>query len=115
MQDPALQLFGEKGSIAFNDNWQQDQEAAIKATGIPPGRASEAAIVRTLAPGNYTAVVRGKNDSVGVGLVEVYDLAQGAQSELANISSRGSVDTGDNALIGGFIVGGDTSVVVRAL
>ncbi len=108
-------MFGEKGSIAFNDNWQQNQGGAIKATGIPPNRAAEAAIVRTLAPGNYTAVVKGKNDSVGVGLVEVYDLAQGAESELASISSRGFVDTGDNALIGGFIVGGDTSVVVRAL
>ncbi len=47
--------------------------------------------------------------------MEVYDLAQAAQSELANISSRGFVDTGDNALIGGFIVGGDTRVVIRAL
>jgi len=115
LQDPTLQLFGGEGSIAFNDNWKQDQEAAIKATGIPPSRATEAAIVRTLAPGTYTAVVRGKNDSVGVGLVEVYDLAQGAESELANISSRGFVDTGDNALIGGFIVGGNARVVIRAL
>ena len=115
LQDPTLQLFGEKGSIAFNDNWKQDQEAAIKATGIPPSRAAEAAIVRTLAPGTYTVVVRGENDSVGVGLVEVYDLAQGAESELANISSRGFVDTGDNALIGGFIVGGNARVVIRAL
>jgi len=115
LQDPTLQLSGEKGSVAFNDNWQQNQEAAIKATGIPPSRAAEAAIVRTLAPGNYTAVVRGKNDSVGVGLVEVYDLAQGAQSELANISSRGFVDTGENVLIGGFIVSGNARVVVRAL
>ena len=76
--------------------------------------------MRTLTPGNYTAVVRGKSDSVGIGLVEVYDLAQSAMSKLANISSRGFVDTGDNALIGGFIAGGfgggsNTKVVIRAL
>ncbi|MFN2509646.1 MAG: hypothetical protein ABR589_12845, partial [Chthoniobacterales bacterium] len=90
--------------------------AEIQASGVAPTNNAEAAIVRTLNPGNYTAVVRGKNNSVGIGVVEVYDLAQGAKAKLANISSRGFVDAGDNALIGGFFTGGtSTKVVIRAL
>jgi hypothetical protein len=89
---------------------------------MPPTNDLESAIVATLAPGNYTAILAGKNGGTGVGLVEVYDLAQAANSKLANISSRGFVDTGDNVMIGGFIVGGGTGgststakVIVRAL
>lgn len=120
LKDPTLEPFNASGSLAKNDNWKQSQQAQIEATGIPPGNDAEAASVRTLAPGNYTAVVRGKNDTIGIGLVEVYDLSQRANSKLANISSRGFVDTGDNGLIGGFIAGGigggtNTKVVVRAL
>lgn len=116
LQDPTLELFDDKGSLATNDDWKQDQDAEIRATGVAPTKDAEAAIVRTLNPGNYTAVVRGKNNSVGVGVVEVYDLSQTANAKLANISSRGFVDTGDNALIGGFIAGGtSTKVVIRAL
>ncbi|MFN2623394.1 MAG: hypothetical protein ABR611_11165 [Chthoniobacterales bacterium] len=79
----------------------------------------ESAIVRTLSPGNYTAVVRGVGGGTGIGLVEVYDLSQASASLLANISSRGFVDTGDNVMIGGFIIGpvdrSNPRVVVRAL
>ena len=78
----------------------------------------ESAIVATLSPGNYTAVLRGKGDGTGVGLVDAYDLAQGSRSHLANVSTRGFVGTGDNVMIGGFIVadkGGGTTVVVRAI
>jgi hypothetical protein len=79
----------------------------------------EAAIVRTLAPGNYTAIVRGKNDGTGIGVVEAYDLDQAANSKLANIATRGFVDTNDNVMIGGLILGpngaGSTKVVVRAI
>ncbi|MDQ6625159.1 MAG: hypothetical protein M3Y69_03315, partial [Verrucomicrobiota bacterium] len=120
LQDPTLELFDDKTSLATNDNWKQDQQAEIQASGVAPTKDAEAAIVRTLNPGNYTAVVRGKNNSVGIGVVEVYDLAQTAKAKLANISSRGFVDTGDNALIGGFIAGGsgggtNTKVVIRAI
>ena len=119
LADPTLDLFDGAGEpITSNDNWKDTQQAEIEASTIPPGHDAEAAIIRTLQPGNYTAVVRGKNDSTGIGLIEVYDLAQGAQAQLANISSRGFVETGENVLIGGLIVGsgrGDTRVAVRAI
>lgn len=120
LTDPMLELFDDNGSVATNDDWKQDQQSEIEASGVAPTKDAEAAIVRTLPPGNYTAVVRGKNNGVGIGLVEAYDLSQSAKSKLANISSRGFVDTGDNALIGGFIAGGlgggtSTKVVVRAI
>jgi hypothetical protein len=119
LQDTTLQLFDGTGEpTAFSDNWKDDQRSEIEATTIPPSNDLESAIVRTLEPGNYTAVVRGKNDSTGIGLVEVYDVSSGALAKLANISSRGFVETGENVLIGGFIVSGggaDTRVVIRAL
>jgi hypothetical protein len=95
-------------------------ELEIEATTIAPTNDLESAILVTLSPGAYTAILAGKNGGTGVGLVEVYDLAQGANSQLANISTRGFVDTGDNVMIGGFIVGGGsplgtTRVIVRAL
>jgi hypothetical protein len=107
--------------VATNDNWKvddqthQSQQAAITATGIVPPHDSESAILRTLAPGNYTVIVRGKNNGTGVALVEAYDISTGANSELLNTSSRGFVDTGDNVMIGGFIVGSPSNFLVRAL
>jgi hypothetical protein len=77
----------------------------------------ESAIVLTLNPGAYTAIVKGAHGETGVGLVEVYDLDQSSDSELANISTRGLVQTGDNVLIGGFIVLGNqlSYTLVRAI
>jgi hypothetical protein len=74
-------------------------------------------LVRTLNPGNYTAIVRGKNATTGVGLIEVYDLNQPPSSELANISTRGDVQTQSDVMFGGFILSGteNTGVIVRAL
>ena len=120
LDDPILSLHDQSGAtIASNDDWQQSpQRTAIQGTGIAPSDPREPAIVATLAPGNYTAVLEGKNNAVGVCLVEVYDLNAGAQSQLANMSTRGYVDTGDNVLIGGLIVGGgtgSTDILVRAL
>ena len=64
----------------------------------------------------YTAVVRGKNNATGIAVVEAYDLDQAVNSELANISTRGFVETGNNVLIGGFIAGnGLTKIIVRAI
>jgi plastocyanin len=75
LQDPTLELHNGNGAvIAFNDNWKDSQQAEIQATGLAPTNDLESAIVATLAPGNYTAIVRGKNDTIGVALVEVYDL-----------------------------------------
>jgi hypothetical protein len=106
-------------TISSNDDWQQsEQRAAIEGTTIAPSDPREAAIVATLAPGAYTAVVEGKNGATGMCVVEVYDLDASTQSQLANISTRGYVDYGDDALIGGIIIGGgsgNTDIVVRAL
>jgi len=120
LADPILELHDSSGaSIAANDNWKEAQQAEIEATDLAPTDDLESAIFATLVPGSYTAVVRGANDSVGIGLAEVYDLNQATPSKLANISTRGFVDTGENVLIGGFIVrpggGTDTSVIVRAI
>jgi hypothetical protein len=118
LADPTLELFSGNGTpIMFNDNWKDTQRAEIEATTIPPSNDAEAAIVRTLDPGNYTAVVRGKNNTTGVGLIEAYDLAQSANSRLANISTRGLVQTGTNVMIGGFIVGGEGNarVILRGM
>ena len=92
---------------------------AIRDTGLAPANDAESAIIATL-PGNrnsYTAIVRGVNNSTGIGVVEVYDVDRSVDSELANISTRGLVQTGDNVLIAGTIVAGPSSqkVIVRAI
>ncbi|MEY2507044.1 MAG: hypothetical protein QOH01_1373 [Verrucomicrobiota bacterium] len=118
LADPFLDLYGSGPSpIASNNDWRDTQEASIKATGIPPVNDLESAIDATLAPGNYTAVVRGKDGGSGVALVEVYDLNQGA-GKLSNISTRAFVGSGADITIAGFILGnqsGSTNVVVRGL
>jgi hypothetical protein len=101
LQDPTLELHGSSGSlIASNDNWKDAQEGEIRATGLAPADDRESAIVRTLSPGAYTAIVRGKNGASGIGLIEGYDLGPSVGSIFANISTRGFVGTGDNAMIG---------------
>lgn len=115
--DPTLELHSATALLVSNDNWQTGQKAEIVATGIPPTNAKESAIVATLDPGSYTAIVRGATGGSGLALVEVYDLDQTGDSDLANISTRGLVGTGDDVLIGGFIIlGGDSGkVLIRAL
>jgi hypothetical protein len=120
LQDPAIELFDGNGiSITSNNDWKDSPERAdIEASGLAPSNDKEAAIARTVPPGAYTAVLSGADGSDGIGLVEAYDRDQGGNSEMANISTRGFVDTGDNVLIGGFIAGarsGATNVVVRAI
>ncbi len=121
LQDPTLELFKGSQSIATNDNWidNPDKQAIVDST-IPPSDDRESAIVATLEPNQpYTAVMRGAGDSTGIGLVEVYDLDPGSDSKLANIATRGLVQSGDNAMIAGTIVIGDTgssqTVLVRAI
>jgi hypothetical protein len=121
LPDPVLELRASDGStLAMNDNWTNSpQMAEIVASGFAPKSDLESAIIYTLSPDtSYTAIVSDKNGATGVGLVEGYDLDDTADSELANISTRGFVDTGDNVMIGGFILGGqgeNANVVIRAL
>jgi Galactose oxidase, central domain/Kelch motif len=125
LSDPTLELHQGNVTVATNDNWKMrpdgtSQQADIEATTIPPSNDLESAVLVVLSPGAYTATLSGKDGGIGVGLVEVYDLGQGVGSQPANISTRGFVDTGDNVLIGGVIVGGGSSggmarVMVRAL
>ena len=121
LADPVLELHGPGAFVTItDDNWRDDpaQAAAILATGIPPANDLESAIDATLNPGAYTAVVKGKNNTSGVGLVEVYDLSQAVLAKLANISTRAFVSTGANIVIAGFILGGnsgDDRIVVRGI
>ncbi len=118
LADPVLELHEPDGTVVTNDNWRDSQEEEITDTGLAPANDFESAIVATLAPGAYTAIVSGQGGGTGVGLVEAYDLDALADSELANISTRGVVGTGDNVMIGGFILGGpigNTTVVVRGI
>ncbi len=118
LADPVLELHPSVGPVITNDNWQSTQKAAIVATGIPPTSPLESAIIATLPAGAHTAIVSGKNGGAGIGLVEVYDLeSDSAEVSLGNISTRGRVETGDNVMIGGFIIGGSepAKVLVRAL
>jgi hypothetical protein len=125
MQDPTIELHDANTVIATNDNWKiddktgQSQQAAIQNTGAAPGDDRESALVRTLNPGNYTVVLRGKNNTSGVGLIEAYDLDPFANSKLANISTRGFVQTGDNVMIAGFVAGpanaAPTGILIRGM
>jgi hypothetical protein len=110
LANPILELHYPDGTtVVTNNNWRDTQEAEITATGLAPNDDLESAIVATLEPAAYTAIVRGVNGGTGVALVETYDLDQAVDSSLANISTRGLVETGDNVMIGGIIVGPDQS------
>jgi len=119
LADPTLELHNQTGAvIAANDNWADSQQDEIEATGIPPVHELESAIVRTLAPGAYTAVVGGRDGATGTALVEAYDLSATFNSTLANISTRGAVGVESEVMIGGFIIfgnGGSTRVLVRSI
>jgi hypothetical protein len=121
LADPMLELHGPPGFVTLvDDNWRDDpaQETAILATGIAPTNNLEAAIDTTLNPGAYTAIISGKNNTLGVGLIEVYDLSPAVPAKLANISTRAFVSTGDNIVIAGFILGdhnGNDRIVARGI
>ena len=121
LADTTLELHAANGALLqSNDNWRDDpsQASQIIASGLAPSSNLESAIIATLQPGNYTAIVRGKNSRQGIALAEVYDLDPAADSELGNISGRSFVQTGDDVMIGGFIIGnniGATKVIIRAI
>ena len=110
LTDPVLELYNSAGQlIERNDNYNDSQNrAAIERAGLLPSNEQESAIARTLPPGIYTAVIRGVDDSTGIGLVEVYDTNMRNGSKLANLSTRSVVQTGDDVLIGGIITRGNT-------
>ena len=122
-----MELHNANGTlIASNNNWQttiiggiitSNQVQDIQNSGHAPGDARESAIIANLAPGSYTAIVRGQNNTMGVALVESYDLSPSVHSILSNISTRSRVQTGDDVMIGGFIVQGTQpkNVIIRAI
>ncbi len=118
MANPTLELHNSSGAtIATNDNWQSGGQASqISASGFAPSNSLESALIATLAPGNYTAIVRGVNNTTGVGMVEVYQMGS-STGRLGNVSTRGNVGINDDVLIGGLIIGGSQSksLIVRAL
>lgn len=122
LSNPTLELYSGNTLLGSNDDWQNQPPAdkqAVIDSGIPPTNNLESALVRTL-PANgatYTAVVRGVGNTTGIAVVQVYDLDRTVDSRLANISTRGFVQTGDNVLFAGTIVLGQTSqkVIVRAI
>ena len=120
LPDPVLELHGPGNfQTVINDDWRDTQEDQIKQSGIPPTDNRESAIDITLPPGNYTGVIRGKNEQTGIGVIEVYDRDEAAASKLANISTRGFVgNTPGDSIIAGFILGnnqGEDRIVVRGL
>jgi phospholipase/lecithinase/hemolysin len=119
LANPTLALFDSAGSVmTTNDDWKNSPDAAeIMNAGLAPTNDFESAIIATLAPGQYTAQLAGKDGGTGIGVVEVYDLQSGASATLANLSTRGFVNRGDDVMIGGLIIGsGDSPIIVlRAL
>jgi hypothetical protein len=115
LQDPMLSLHDINGEIANNDDWQSAPNSGQIPANLQPQDTRESAILITLQPGQYTAIVSGKGGTTGVALVEVYDRDPNSGSRLANISTRGFVGTGDNVMIGGFVAAGSGQVVIRAI
>lgn len=117
--DPILELRGPDGLIMTNDNWMDSpQRAQFEGSAFQPADNREAVALATLPPENYTVILSGVGGTTGVGLVEIYDRNQAVDAELANISTRGFVQTGDHVMIGGFILGGaaaNTQVAVRGI
>ncbi|HEX4665880.1 MAG TPA: fibronectin type III domain-containing protein [Chthoniobacterales bacterium] len=113
--DPVLQIVDNTGAVVTsNDNWNVPGEE-LTSYGLAPADGREAGLVATLAPGAYSAVVSGQGNASGVALVELYDL-DAETGRVANISTRSRVESGDNVMIGGFILGGSgTPVIVRAI
>jgi uncharacterized repeat protein (TIGR01451 family) len=124
LSDPELELHDTSSVIARNQDWQTteigglltaDQVQEITNSGLQPSASAEPALIVTLNPGTYTAIVQDENSGTGVGTVEVYDLSTDGDARLVNISTRGFVQTGDNVMIGGFItVNQPTTLFIRA-
>ena len=113
---PTLFLFDHTGAlIAANDNWKDTQQAQIQATGLAPPNNLDAAILITLSPGAYTVFLQGKAMATGNGLAEVYDVDPSANAQPTNLSARAFVGTGNDVLIGGTIIRGNGTSLLRVL
>jgi hypothetical protein len=119
LADPVIEVHGSSGQLfATNDNWNDSlTRQQIIDSGLAPTNDLESALWGIIDPGAYTVVVRGNNNGTGIGLFEVYDLDQAVDSKLANVSTRGFVETGNNVMIGGAILRGTASarVLLRAI
>jgi hypothetical protein len=127
LANPTLEIHDASNAtvVATNDNWKTtqvgglvtaDQSAEISSSGVAPGNDLESAIIANLAPGSYTAVVRGAGNSVGTGVVDAYDLSAASPAKLANVATRGLIQPGDKLMIAGFIIqNGAVKAVVRAI
>jgi hypothetical protein len=119
LADPVLALYGASGSLIIsNDNWRDTQQTDIQNSTLAPTNDLESGIIATLPPAAYTVILRGKNGTMGTGVVEMYDLGAQSDSKLANISTRGFVQTGNDVMIAGFTFGNGSAserVVVRAI
>lgn len=126
LANPTLEIHdSNNATIANNDNWRTtqvggivtgDQSAEIGASGLAPSNDLESAIIADLAPGAYTAVVRGFQNGVGSGLVDAYDMSAASPARLVNVATRGLIQPGDKLMIAGFIIqNGGVRAVVRAI
>ena len=126
LADPILEIHGaNNATIATNNNWKAtqvggiitgNQFAEINGSGVAPSNNLESAIIANLAPGDYTAVVRGLGNTVGTGVVDAYDLSLGSSARLVNFATRGLIQPGDKLMIAGFIVqNGPVRAVIRAI
>jgi hypothetical protein len=117
LADPVLEVHDSAGGVvASNDDWVDSQQASqIQQSGLAPADSLESAVLVTLSPGNYTAVVTGYSSGTGNGLVEAYEMDSNT-TRLVNISTRGRVGGSDEPMIGGLIAqGGAKKVIIRAL
>jgi hypothetical protein len=116
--NPFLELRGSAGNLIFqNDDWKDTQRTQIEGTIFQPTDDRESVILSTLPPAAYTAILTGKDQTTGIGTVEIYDNNQAVDSVLANMSTRGFVRTDDKVMIGGFVLGGNntpTRIAIRA-
>ena len=117
MQNPTLELRNSSGTLlAYNDDWQQASNAQSIPANLRPPNSLESAILTTLNPGAYTAILRGFNNGTGNALVEVYDIATGTSAHLSSISTRGFVQADPDVMIAGLVVqSNNKKVIVRVL
>ncbi len=115
LSDPLLEFHYPNGNTVTNDNWGDAPNKDQIPSGFAPKDPKESIIIADLAPGVYTAIVKGAHGETGIGMTEVYDIDGNTTVALTNVSTRGFVDTDDNVMIGGFIVGGGEpgTMVVR--